>query len=72
MRLVLAVGWQAAHIFWLLKLLSAPPYPPSAEDDAGGGSSGVLLSPLLQCVKDEPETCKYQSAPLHQAAQPRL
>lgn len=72
MGLVPAVGWQGPLVSRLLKLFSALPHPPSAEHDVGGDASGVLLSPLLQCVKDEPEICKYWSAPLHRAAQPRL
>lgn len=43
----------------LLKLLSAD-------------SQGTLLSPLLWRVKDEPESCKYNSAPSHRAARPRF
>ncbi|KAM9587524.1 LOW QUALITY PROTEIN: uncharacterized protein ACIBXB_006947 [Morphnus guianensis] len=49
---------------------SSSPEPP--EDDVGRDTPRMLMSPLLQCVKDEPESRKYRSAPLHRAAQPRL
>ncbi|KAM6301586.1 uncharacterized protein O3Q21_013169 [Podargus strigoides] len=42
------------------------------EHNIGGDTPGMLLSPLLQSAKDEPESCKYQSAPLHRAARPWL
>lgn len=57
MGFVLVVGWQAPLIFQLLKLFSATPHPPSAEHNVGVDTPG-MLSPLLQCAKDEPESCK--------------
>ena len=70
--LVPAMEWLGPLASWLLKLSSAPPHPPSAEHSVGGDAADVLLSPLLQCAKDEPESRKYWSAPLHRAARPRL
>ena len=65
------MGW-LGPLIWLLKLFYAPPHPPSAEHNIDRDALGMLLSPLLQCVKDEPESRKYWSAPLHWAAQPQL
>lgn len=48
----------------LLMLLSACCTPATAETPA------VLLAPLLQCPKDEPESRKYRPAPPRRAARP--
>ncbi|XP_050843268.1 uncharacterized protein LOC103822927 isoform X2 [Serinus canaria] len=36
--------------------LFCTPSPPSAEPNVGGNTPSILLSPVLQCTKDEPES----------------
>lgn len=43
----------------VIEALFCTPSPPSAEHDVDEDTPSTLVSPTLQCVKDEPESRKY-------------